>query len=276
MLRAPDGKEHTVGWAVARLAAHGASGYVIVFQDLTEFRRMEEAMRRADRLAVVGSLAAGLAHEIRNPLAAMCGSIELLCASPALGDHERRLMQVVRGEGERLDALVTDFLAFAKPASPRLARVHAAPLIEETVDVFGREASLKGVPVIVDVDPSVWLFLDLNQIRSVLWNLLGNALDAIDAGGRISVTLRRQNTDAVLEVADSGQGIAAEDLPRIFDPFFTTKSAGTGLGLAIVHRVVEGHAGRISVRSHPGRGTTFVITLPLIEEKEPVRAARTG
>ncbi|HWE24116.1 MAG TPA: ATP-binding protein [Myxococcales bacterium] len=274
-LRGTDGRERVLGWAAARLA-EGARGNVIVFQDLTDFRRMEEAMRRADRLAVVGGLAAGLAHEVRNPLAAMCGSIELLSLSPALGEHERRLMQVVRGEGERLEGLVKDFLAFAKPASPNLASLEAAPLIEETAEMFRREATLKGISLSVDADPTVWLSVDANQIKSVLWNLLGNARDAMERGGRICVRLRRQIGQALLEIEDSGQGISADDLPRIFDPFFTTKAGGTGLGLAIVHRIVEAHGGRIAVRSEPGRGSTFSVTLPLTAEREPVRAARTG
>src|SRR5437870_7331356 len=274
-VRGADGRERVLGWAAARLA-EGAHGNVIVFQDLTDFRRMEEAMRRADRLAVVGVLAAGLAHEIRNPLAAMCGSIELLSLSPKLGEHEKRLMQVVRGEGERLEALLKDFLAFAKPASPQLAAVEAGPLVEETADVFRREAALKGIAVSVDVDRGVWLSVDASQIKSVLWNLLGNARDATDDGGRIAVRLRRQASQALLEVEDSGQGISAEELPRIFDPFFTTKAGGTGLGLAIVHRVVEGHDGRIAVRSEPGRGSTFSVALPLAADQAPVRAARAG
>src|SRR5205823_7329534 len=134
-VRGADGRERVLGWAAARLA-EGAHGNVIVFQDLTEFRRMEEAMQRADRLAVVGALAAGLAHEIRNPLAAMCGSIELLSLSPKLGEKEKRLMQVVRGEGERLEALLKDFLSFAKPASPELGTVDARSLVVETAELF--------------------------------------------------------------------------------------------------------------------------------------------
>jgi two-component system sensor histidine kinase PilS (NtrC family) len=275
LLRGPDGRERVLGWAAARLA-EGIDGNVIVFQDLTDFRRMEEAMRRADRLAVVGGLAAGLAHEVRNPLAAMCGSIELLSLSSSLGDHERRLMQVVRAEGERLEHLVKDFLAFAKPASPHLAAVDAGPLVRETVEVFRREATLKGISLALDADASVWLSVDANQIKSVLWNLLGNARDATEKGGRIAVRLRRQIGQALLEIEDSGQGISAEDLPRIFDPFFTTKAGGTGLGLAIVHRIVEAHGGRIAVRSEPGRGSIFSVTLPLAAQQEAVRAARAG
>jgi two-component system, NtrC family, sensor histidine kinase PilS len=274
-VRGADGRERVLGWAAARLA-EGAQGNVIVFQDLTEFRRMEEAMQRADRLAVVGALAAGLAHEVRNPLAAMCGSIELLSSSPKLGEKEKRLMQVVRGEGERLEALLKDFLAFARPASPQLVAVEAGPLVEETADVFRREAALKGLSVTVDVDRGVWLSVDVNQIKSVLWNLLGNARDATDPGGRISIRLRRQTGQALLEVEDTGLGIAGEDVARIFDPFFTTKAGGTGLGLAIVHRVVEAHGGRIAVRSEPGRGSTFSVALPLAADQEPLRAARAG
>ncbi|HKC61096.1 MAG TPA: ATP-binding protein [Myxococcales bacterium] len=274
-VRGADGRERVLGWAAARMA-EGAHGNVIVFQDLTEFRRMEEAMQRADRLAVVGALAAGLAHEVRNPLAAMCGSIDLLSMSPKLGEKEKRLMQVVRGEGERLEALLKDFLAFARPASPQLAAVEAGPLVEQTAEVFRREAGLKGTSVTVEVDPGVWLSVDANQIKSVLWNLLANARDATDAGGSIAVKLRRQAGQALLEVEDTGLGISGEDLPRIFDPFFTTKAGGTGLGLAIVHRVVEAHGGRIAVRSEPGRGSTFSVALPLAADQEPLRAARAG
>ena len=148
--------------------------------------------------------------------------------------------------------------------------------MRETVEVFRREATLKGISLALDVDASVWLSVDANQIKSVLWNLLGNARDATDAGGRIAVRLKGQIGQALLEIEDSGQGISAEDLPRIFDPFFTTKTGGTGLGLAIVHKVVEAHGGRIAVRSEPGRGSMFSVTLPLAAQQEPVRAARAG
>jgi two-component system sensor histidine kinase PilS (NtrC family) len=272
LLRGRDGRDRVVGWAASRLAAEGERGNVIVFQDLTDVRRMEEAVRRADRLAVVGGLAAGLAHEIRNPLAAMCGSIELLSLSPGLEGEERRLMEVVRSEGQRLEALVRDFLAFARPASPQLSQVDASQLVSETAEIFRQQAAARGLTLSVEADENLWVSVDANQVKQVLWNLLGNAADATGEGGRVSVRLRRQGNQALLEVEDSGAGIASEDLPRIFDPFFTTKARGTGLGLAIVHRVVEAHGGRIAVRSEPGSGTTFSLTLPLASPPQAARA----
>jgi two-component system sensor histidine kinase PilS (NtrC family) len=261
----PDGRQRTVGWAVGRLNEHGAAGWVIVFQDLTEFRRMEEAMRRSDRLAVVGGLAAGLAHEIRNPLAAMTGSIELIGGAPGLNESERQLLQVVRSEGQRLEALVRDFLLFAKPASPQFGIVDGHALVVETAELFRAEAERRGVTLSVDAEPDVALRADAPQIKQVLWNLLGNAADATPKGGHIAIALRRAGEQSLLSVTDSGAGIAREDLARIFDPFFTTKERGTGLGLAIVHRVVEAHGGRISVQSERGSGSTFSVSLPAAE-----------
>jgi len=267
-----DGGQRTLGWAVGRLNEHGAAGWVIVFQDLTEFRRMEEAMRRSDRLAVVGGLAAGLAHEIRNPLAAMTGSVELLGGSAGLAESERQLLQVVRKEGQRLEALVRDFLSFAKPASPQLGSIDGRELVLETVELFRAEAERRGITVAVDAEAGLLLRADGPQMKQVLWNLLGNAADAMPAGGRIQVDLRQAGEQALLAVTDSGAGIADEDLARIFDPFFTTKERGTGLGLAIVHRVVEAHGGRIAVQSEPGKGSTFSVALPVAERQRQVAA----
>ena len=263
-LRARDGLERILGYAVAPLSGHPA-GEVILFQDLTELRQMEEAMRRSDRLAVVGGLAAGLAHEIRNPLASMCGSIHIMGGSPRLDDQERRLMHVVLSEAERLEALVREFLSFAKPVAPLLEPLSEARVVEEMVDLFRPQAAGRGIELDVSADEGLLVRADARQLRQVLWNLLGNAADATAAGGCVKVRLSRQNGHALLEVSDSGEGIAQEDLQRIFDPFFTTKERGTGLGLAIVHRIVEAHGGELSVRSEPGRGSTFRVALPMVQ-----------
>jgi len=266
-LRAHDGRDRILGYATAPLAG-GASGQVILFQDLTELRQMEEAVRRADRLAVVGGLAAGLAHEIRNPLASMCGSIEVLGASPGLDGKERQLMNVVRGEAERLEALVREFLSFARPTSPTFEALDGARVISETVELFRREIAERGIDLVLRAETPVWVRADPGQLRQVLWNLLGNAAEATAAGGRVEVRIHRQAGEGVLEVTDSGHGIAEQDLERIFDPFFTTKERGTGLGLAIVHRIVEAHSGHLSVWSEVGVGSTFRIALPIAAPAE--------
>ncbi len=259
---AHDGRERILGYTAAPLSGREVGGQVVLFQDLTDLRQMEEAVRRTDRLAVVGGLAAGLAHEIRNPLASMCGSIEILGGSPRLDDHERRLMQVVLGEAERLEALVREFLSFARPVSPSLEALDGARAIEETVELFRPQMAERGVALTLHSDAQVWMRADPGQLRQVLWNLLGNAADATAAGGQVEVRLSATDRHAILEVKDTGSGISEEDVDRIFDPFFTTKERGTGLGLAIVHRIVEAHGGHLSVRSEPGRGSTFRIALP--------------
>jgi two-component system sensor histidine kinase PilS (NtrC family) len=238
-----------------------APGLVIVFQDLTPFREMEEAMRRNDRLAAVGKLAAGLAHEIRNPLASMCGSIELLGHAPGLANKDRRLMEIVLREAERLEALVRDFLGFARPQEPQLTVVDVAAQLEEALVIFRGELANRGLTLGTGIEPAVLVRADPAQLKQVIWNLLSNAADATSSGGRVSVRLFRLGTRAVFEVEDTGVGISNDDLPHIFDPFFTTKEKGTGLGLALVHRIIERHAGRIEVRSEAGSGTTFRIEL---------------
>jgi two-component system sensor histidine kinase PilS (NtrC family) len=262
-LKASDGRQRILGYAVAPLSGP-LPGLVVLFQDLTDLRHMEETVRRSDRLAVVGGLAAGLAHEIRNPLASMCGSIEALGASPRLDAQERKLMGVVRDEAERLEALVRDFLSFARPASPSFENVPGARAIEETVDLFKSRPDVQGLDVLVNADDSLVLRADARQFRQVLWNLLGNAAEATQKGGKVEVKLGRQGAHALLEVSDSGDGIAQGDLGRIFDPFYTTKERGTGLGLAIVHRIVEAHGGELSVKSEQGRGSTFRVALPAV------------
>jgi len=281
---ARSGGSRVVGYAVAPLEQ---AGHVIVLQDLTELRRMEEAVRRADRLAAMGKLAAGLAHEIRNPLASMCGSIEMLGRSPGLAEKDRKLMQIVLREGERLEALVHDFLAFARPPSPQLQLVDVSRLVEETLSVLKQDASAKGLAIEAQLEPNAQVRADPDQLKQVLWNLLTNAAEATasnlpatgpgqapESSGAVRVRLRRAANHVALEVKDSGAGIAEEDLLRIFDPFFTTKERGTGLGLAIVHRIVEAHGGEIAVDSVPGKGSTFTVRLPFVASAPTLVAAQ--
>jgi two-component system, NtrC family, sensor histidine kinase PilS len=259
-----------IGYSTFPLMARAGHplGTAVIFQDLTALRAMEDRLGRTERLADLGRLAAGLAHELRNPLASMMGSVELLTGAP-LRDDDRRLLDIVLREGGRLAQLVTDFLAFARPVPPRREPVDLAAVATETLEAFTHdpvaagvrlERSLAAAPVLGDPD----------QLRQVLWNLLINAAQALPAPGpggapacRIRVTCGPgPDGGAELEVEDDGPGIDPADRSRLFTPFFTTKPAGTGLGLATIHRIVDAHGGGVTVDSAPGRGARFTVHLP--------------
>ncbi|HEX9053732.1 MAG TPA: ATP-binding protein [Gemmatimonadales bacterium] len=248
-------------------------GSAVIFQDLTRLRAMEEAVQRTERLADLGRVAAGLAHELRNPLASMSGSIELLRARTPAGEDDRRLMDIVLREAERLNGLVTDFLQVARPPPLRREAIDLAAVLEETVRVFRHDPGAAGLSIEAALEPAP-ADCDPGQVRQVAWNLLVNAAQAIDGarkGGRIRVACRTEGAEAVLEVEDDGPGIAAADRERIFLPFQTTKERGTGLGLATVHRIVDAHGGRVTVDSRPGEGARFTVRLPAAS---PAGAAR--
>lgn len=249
------------------------AGMAILLEDLTAVRSMQEAIRRNDRLAAIGQLAAGLAHELRNPLASMSGSIELLGRGENLSQSERRLMEIVLREADRLNLLVTDFLAFARPPPLNLADCDLALLAEETLEMFANSPRADRLELERSGDESLQLQGDASQLRQVLWNLLSNAADAMGGAGKILVEVRQTpRQEAQLKVLDSGPGIDPEVISNIFEPFYTNKRKGTGLGLAWVYRIVEAHQGRIEVASPPEGGAQFTITLPL----KPVEGRQGG
>jgi two-component system sensor histidine kinase PilS (NtrC family) len=266
-----DGREVYLGFSVSPLRGdrNEFEGFVVVFQDLTGVLAMEDRLRRSERLAAVGQLAAGLAHEIRNPLASLLGAIELL--EPELkpkGPPSRRLFEIVQRETQRLSRLLSDFLAFARPKSSRSVIVELRSLLEEVRDLL-----VKGdeIPMEIEIEGAgeARVSGDPDQLRQVFWNLLINAVQAEPADGIVSVRLRRDaagteiGCDSVeVAVEGRGGGIPAEKLAQVFDPFFTTKPGGTGLGLATVHRVVEAHGGSVQIASEVGRGTCVRVFLP--------------
>jgi two-component system sensor histidine kinase PilS (NtrC family) len=259
----PTGETLTLGFSVSALGEGGPPlGKIVLFQDLTPYKALEEQVRRADKLAAVGKLAAGMAHEIRNPLASMSGSVQVLRLELVTASAEhRRLMDIVVRETDRLNELITDFLLFARPGAPRREAVELGAVIEETAALAARG---RDGQVVIDTRVAGPLPLagDPRELRQVFWNLLVNAEQAMPRGGRVEVRAQAVPGGVEVTVRDSGEGIAAKDLPRIFDPFFTTKPNGTGLGLAIVHRIVQSHGGTIDVASRPGVGTTFTLRLP--------------
>jgi len=262
-----DGERVTLGYSRFPLTARGGTpGSAVLFQDLTRLRRMEDAVQRAERLADLGRLSAGLAHEIRNPMASMSGAIELLRGHTGASEDDRRLMDIVLREAVRLNDLVTQFLGFARPAAPRRAPTDVAVLLHDTVRVVRNDPHAAGIEIQDDLAPAV-AECDADQIRQVAWNLLLNAAQAIaqspaNGGGRIRVACGAMPDGVRIEVEDDGPGIAPPDLDKLFIPFFTTKARGTGLGLATVHRIVDAHGGSVRVTSTPGRGTRFAVTLP--------------
>ena len=242
------------------------NGKIVVFEDLTSYREMEERVKRSEKFAAIGELAAGIAHEIRNPLTSMSGAIEMLKQDEVAGNGKGKLMDIVFRETTRLNYLISDFLNFAK--SPKLSKevFDANVLIEETLELFlkGRTEQDKTV-IEKNLCEHVYISADPLQIKQVIWNLLKNSAQAMPEGGKISVRAfaNQETGEFEISIKDSGIGIVPEDLKRIFSPFFTTKKGGTGLGLATVHRIIEDHSGRVSVTSNPGMGAEFKVFLPL-------------
>jgi len=254
-----------LGMTFSPLRDEGANvtGVICAFQDLTRIRRMEEQIRRSDRLAAVGELAAGMAHEIRNPLASLSGSIKILSEELQLEGMGRELMQIVTAEVSRLDALITDFLSYASPREPQPRRTDLALLARETATLLRQshdepwriEVVEAGAgPAAAEVDPQL--------VRQVFWNLSRNAVEAMPAGGLLRITVSGAADAVTVAFADNGVGIPAAAQAKIFAPFFSTKERGTGLGLAIVFKIVEAHGGRLDVESAPGRGTEVRVGFP--------------
>ncbi len=240
---------------------HGAPlGLLVTFQDLTPYKKMEEELKRTDRLAAVGRLAAGIAHEIRNPLAAISGSAHLLMEGNDLREGDRRLMGIVVREADRLSRLLTDFLLYARPTPPDPSVVDVSKLLDELADVIASDRRFENVIIRRDYPGGVKMLVDRQQISQVLWDLAINGAEAMEGEGELRFAVRPD--ESLLFIEDTGPGIPPEVRERIFEPFFTTKDAGTGLGLSTVYTLVQGHDGRIDVAEGKTGGTRFVIRLP--------------
>ncbi len=276
----PDGNARRLGISVAPLTDHTGKvvGRVIHFQDLTELRRMQIAVERSQRLAGIGRLAAGIAHEIRNPLASISGSVEVLRTLPAVDSESRQLIDIAVREVDRLNRLITDLLDYARPRTDDKQRLNLGELAQEIALAFEQEKRDTEIRISVDAEPGADIDAAAGQIPQVLWNLVRNAAQAMPSGGTIRVRVAGEERSAgrreiVLSVNDTGMGISKEDLDRIFEPFFSTKSGGTGLGLATVARIVEDHKGTIDIVSAPGHGTTFNLRFPAAPPVEDTVAA---
>lgn len=264
-----DGEMIRLGFSVAPLSFESDLSAIIVFQDVTDFMRLKDAVARSERLASVGQFAAGLAHEVRNPLASMCASIDVLRAALEPPESMQRLMGNITKEAERLNGLITDFLSLTRPRTLHAADERLDELVASVLDVFEPEVAERVVVVRRLVHTDVRIDRDL--ITQVLWNLLRNASEALgEKGGRIIVAVREELEGAFLSVRDDGPGIPEERLQKVFDPFFTTKDRGSGLGLAISNSIVEAHGGTMWVDTGEGKGTTVAIRFSAITSNLPL------
>ncbi len=221
-----------------------------------------ERAERAERLAALGKIAAALAHEIRNPLGSISGSIEIIREAPGLGDDERRLCEIVRHEVARLNDLVGDMMDLSKPRIPTMQKVDLARLARDVIDLAQKGGRAENdVPLLYDGPESLVIDADGAQLRQVIWNLVRNAIQASGAGAPVRVRVAREAEEATVEVTDRGPGIPSEMRTKIFDAFVTTRSHGVGIGLAVVKQIVDAHEGVIEVEDAPDAGTTFRVRL---------------
>ncbi len=271
-----EGKKRYLGMSLSVLRSGKGHdiGRIVTFQDQTAYREMEEQLKLSDRLAAVGQLAAGLAHEVRNPLASISGSIQLLRRDQRFIEDDR-LLRILLRETERLNILITEFLHFARPTSGQVKRVRLKELLEETIELFKHQAQETGALKTTIACPNeLEVYLDTKLFHQVLWNLLINASQAMSDGGEIKLHVEEivpepksgDGRGVRIVVSDTGTGIAEDVKEKVFAPFFTTKVYGTGLGLATAYRSVESMGGRIRFRSEQGKGTDFIIDLPLRRE----------
>lgn len=267
LLTTPEGFAVSIGFSVSLLfsKSHEATGLIITFQDLTEIRSMEDTVRRKDRLAAVGRVAAGLAHEIRNPLGAMRGAIQVLESTTPRESTQSSLMDIILKESDRLNAIITNFLGYARPAAADFADTDVREAITDTLTLLKHSPDVReDHEVTSDLgDEKIVIPADAAQLKQIFWNLARNAFQAMPGGGTLKVALETLPNNRIRIVfEDTGRGMSSEQVEQLFEPFSNSTTGGTGLGLSIVYQIVKDHNGVINVRSLEGKGTTITIELP--------------
>jgi two-component system sensor histidine kinase PilS (NtrC family) len=255
-----------------------AIGKILIFRDLTTIKEMEHQVEKNRRLALIGEMAAGLAHEIRNPLASISGPIQMLKKDLDLSETDRKLMQIILRGKDQLEKFVGDFLLLARPNPTEREDIDIEIVLDDVLESLRYSPDwCECIEVVRDSHDETSYYGNKMEIRQVIWNLILNAIQSMPDGGRLNIETRLITGDENFEIriSDSGCGIEEKDQGRVFEPFYTTKEKGTGLGLAIVNRIVESHGGRIRIESEPGKGTTCIILLPR-SEQERVRSEEDG
>jgi two-component system sensor histidine kinase PilS (NtrC family) len=242
----------------------GDLGYVYVLDDLTEIRRLEREVRMQDKLAAVGRLAAAIAHEIRNPLTSIAGSVSMLSGVPEMNEDHRRLLDIVTRESQRLNSIITDFLAYSRTKQYHFDRIDLIQSVEDTLTLMDHRMTAEKTGITIERRFTVrqaWAIADGDKLKQVFWNLCENAVRAMKTGGTLTAAVESLGDDWQVSFIDTGIGMTAQQVEKIFEPFQSDFEGGTGLGLAIVYQIVQAHEGKVWARSKPGQGTTLVLRL---------------
>jgi two-component system sensor histidine kinase PilS (NtrC family) len=272
---APTKFRKTIRVRVAALTVpeRGDLGYVYVLDDLTEIRRLEREVRMQDKLAAVGRLAAAIAHEIRNPLTSIAGSVSMLSGVPEMNEDHRRLLDIVTRESQRLNSIITDFLAYSRTKQYHFDRVDLIQLVEDTLTLMDHRMTAEKTGITIARRFTVrqaWAIADGDKLKQVFWNLCENAVRAMKEGGTLTAAVESLGDDWQVSFIDTGTGMTPQQIEKIFEPFQSNFEGGTGRGLAIVYQIVQAHEGKVWARSKPGQGTTFVLRLRRLDAERPV------
>jgi two-component system sensor histidine kinase PilS (NtrC family) len=254
---------------VLTVPGRGPVGYVYNFDDLTEIRRLEREVRLSDRLAAVGRMAAAIAHEIRNPLSSIAGSVRVLSDVAVLNEEEKMLVNIVNRESERLNDIISNFLSYTREKQYEFVYVNLIPVLDETLKLLenrlpsldrSSDASHAPIQIVRKFEISeAYTIADSDRLKQVFWNISENAVRAMPEGGTLTVTVRANDSHFVVTFNDTGRGMPKNQIEKIFEPFQSEFDGGTGLGLAIVYQIIQAHDAKISVRSGPGEGADFIL-----------------
>ncbi|HVG11240.1 MAG TPA: ATP-binding protein [Thermoanaerobaculia bacterium] len=269
-----------IGFSISQLndADGRHRGFIVIFQDFSRWRKLEGELRIKDRMAAVGELAAGLAHEIGNPLAAISGSVQMLSSAQNATPSQRKLIEILLKESQRLDRTIKGFLRFARPREGSLQPFDVARLLAENCELLRNSAEVSELHrIAVKLDPpSASVIADPDQVSQIFWNLARNSLRAMPGGGTLTIVGKLTDEHYRMQVIDTGRGMTEEQRANLFHPFQSFFDGGTGIGMAIVYRIVQEHGGRMDVDSRPGGGTTITVEFPAMQPgvaARPVQAA---
>jgi two-component system, NtrC family, sensor histidine kinase HydH len=239
-------------------------GFLFILKDLSQIRALELKIRRKERLAALGTLASGIAHEVRNPLSSIKGYAGFFGSLFEEASENKKTAQLMVEEIDRVDRVISELLEFARPADLKPGPAQPGPLVKNALRIIRHEAQSAGIRIMEKIEaPLPDLHLDKDRFSQVLLNLYINAMQSMPHGGDLTVDVRVKGDAVLFAVSDTGQGILPDDQAAVFNPYYTTKKKGTGLGLAIVHKIIEGHNGTVWLDSDKGKGTTFYISIPL-------------